>query len=157
MLVYTHLAVGFTIGKVFFPENFFAQVVIWIGAVVPDIPVAGKLFWDVLRKKKPFEEESKIYRISADVSHSLLFWLPSLLISLFFFIGVYSHLFLDVISHKIKDKGTEDPGYLWPIPVDLKKYFGLFNYQIGEPGGLKPSWQEKVIIAVCIVIIVIFW
>ncbi|MBU3901028.1 hypothetical protein KKF25_00025 [Patescibacteria group bacterium] len=130
------MAVGLAASQLLFPGNNVAQATMVAATVVPDVPAAIQFALDVLKKKRPLVEQSKRFVMVQEVVHSLIVWLAVLMLPFPVFCGVYSHLFLDFISHSGKEFEKTDPGMLWPIPVKLR---GLFEYRTAGAGGLWTS------------------
>ena len=127
MQTYTHLAVGLALSQ-FFPNNTAKLVVIGI-TTLPDIPLYYEFAKDRLQGRPPFSKMSPGFKTINEAFHSLVMWFPTI----FFlpaFIGVYSHLILDVISHR--DWPETFPGWLWPVPYKLKAALFEYRTEIGK-------------------------
>jgi len=128
MQTYTHIFCGLVLGEALFPGNNEAKVLAVIGSGVIDIPNSVKFTIDKIRGKKPFAEQSRGFILINNIVHSLFLCLPTIFF-LPFFIGVYSHLMLDWISHKYENGQEINPTMVWPLPGRLN---GLFNYKSYE-------------------------
>jgi len=68
-------------------------------------------------------------------------WLGALFLSWPIAIGVYSHLVVDVISHRLDQcppDTSPDPGWLWPLDLlsPELRLPGLLDYRGGKEGNL---------------------
>lgn len=136
MQTYTHLGIGLVASQVFFPEDNLSQALVVGGSLVVDVPSASMYVLDKLRGKEPLKEQSKGFVIINNVFHSLLLWLVSIF-SWPIFIGVYSHLVVDVISHKDERFKETDPTWIWPLSWRIP---GLFEARESH-GELYSPWQ----------------
>jgi len=133
---YTHLAIGLVASQLLFPGDFVAQAVTVGATLAPDVPTAMWYALDKLQGKKPFRniKERWVFHQAIDITHSLVTWLWLVFLPAYLMLpmiaGVYSHLWLDVISHN--DKGTDpDPSWVWPLELISPKFWlrGLFDYR----------------------------
>ncbi|MFH1551482.1 MAG: hypothetical protein ABIC36_01210 [bacterium] len=126
MQSYTHVAISAIIARLIYQENILCQISLVAGAVVVDIPWNAQWVLDKIKKRPPFMENNKVLKKLADAFHSLLL-LPILIFFYIpFFIGAYTHVLVDIISHKDEKKAGEYPGWLYPLPYKLR--IGLFDY-----------------------------
>jgi hypothetical protein len=125
MQTYTHLGVSLVVSQIFFPEDNFSQILVVGASLVPDVPAASMFVLDKFRGRQPLKEQGKVFLIIQEIFHSLLVWL----ITGFWrpvFIGAYSHLILDWISHSDERFRKTDPSMIWPLPWKLR---GVFEYR----------------------------
>lgn len=154
MQTYAHLSVGLLIGQVLFPNELISQAVVVGASGIVDAPLATMFVIDKLKGKPPLREQNRAFVTINDAAHSLLLWLPSI----FFwpvFLGAYSHLLIDWLSHK-DGRGrfvTTDPGMLWPLS---KKLRGLFDYRRGA-GNLFDAYSVMVTIICLLASLVMFF
>jgi hypothetical protein len=131
MQTYLHLSVGALVGQVLFPNDPVAQVMVFVGSGISDTASATMFFVDKAKGRKPFYQKNDTFVLCSNVLHSLVVWLWPWFVTAMVPLacGVYSHLLLDVISHRQK-KGkmgaNEDPSWIWPLPFKLQ---GLFDYR----------------------------
>ena len=146
MQIYMHLGVGLVVSQVFFPEDNFSQVLVVGASLVPDIPTAYMFVLDKLRGRQPLKKQSNVFIIIKEIFHSLIVWL----LSGFcwpIFIGVYSHLLLDWVSHSGEKFQETDPSMIWPLPWKLR---GFFEYR--EEHGKLYSPLEIVLTFICFIV-----
>ena len=125
MQTYVHLSVGLVASQVFFPEDLSFQVLVVGASLVPDVPAVSMFVLDKLRGRQPLKEQSKVFVTVNEIIHSLVVWL----ISGFWwpvFVGAYSHLLLDWVSHSDERFRETDPSMIWPLPWKLR---GFFEYR----------------------------
>jgi len=111
--------------QIFFPKDVISQLLVIGASVVPDVPVASMLILDKLKGKQPLKEQTKNFIKVNGIFHSLIIWLISGLCWPVF-VGGYSHLLLDRISHSGEKFREVDPSMLWPLPWKLR---GIFEYR----------------------------
>src|SRR3989339_96710 len=150
MQTYVHLGVGLVASQVFFSGDSFSQILAVGASLVPDVPAASMFVLDKLRGKQPLKEQSKVFITIQEIAHSLLVWL----VSGFWwpiFIGAYSHLILDWISHSSERFYETDPSMIWPVPC--LKMRGFFEYR--EEQGKLYSPLEIGLTIVCVFVAVL--
>ena len=148
MQTYTHASVGLVLSQAFFPDNIVSQATMVGFSIVPDVPTFLFFVKDKLKGRQPFQDAGKRVILTIDIFHSLIIWGLAILFSWPAFIGVYSHLLLDWLSHK--DFYKTDPGMLWPFSYKLR---GFFDYRTTGPGKLLTEWDIK--ITACLLLIFI--
>lgn len=148
MQTYVHLGIGLVAAQIFFPgDNFFQALVVGV-SLAPDVPAASKFVLDKSQGKQPFKEQGRIFMAIQEVFHSLFVWLFTGLCWPVF-IGIYSHLVLDWISHSGERFRETDPSMIWPLPWKLR---GFFEYR--EEHGKLYSPLEIMFTVCCITVFI---
>lgn len=138
----THLTVGLVLAQALYPGNLENQAILVGATLAPDVPTALWFGLDKLQGRAPFKNwrEKKGFLVAIEITHSLILWLAAMF-SWPAAIGVYSHLAVDVASHRedqAPPDASPDPGWLWPLELLWSKARlpGLFDYRHGEEGNL---------------------
>ncbi len=148
MQPYTHLAVGLVLAQAIYPRDFQSWLLVVSASLVIDVPPVSEFLVTKLEKKE-FKGGREPFLTLGKISHSLLLWLISV-ISWPIFIGAYSHLILDLISHKER-VGWPKLGWIWPLPWKLRLSF--FDYR--GPMAKAYSWPDLGITFSCLILFVL--
>lgn len=158
MQTYTHLLVGAVIGTACYPNDIRAQMLCVAGSAVPDVPATLQFVLDKISRRPPLEKEPLYLQPGKEFAHSLvvagaLLWfgneantlLPEIWV-IAFSIGMFSHILIDMLTHKAECYRETDCGYLWPIPLKIR--IAIWEYRYGT-GILKPKPFE----ACCLIVL----
>jgi hypothetical protein len=149
---YTHVLLGACIGASLFPNDLMAQAASVAGATLPDVVQMPKFVLDRARGLQPLAEVPPgILRLKfafhsipvwAALSWAMYFvsWPPLLAFAL----GGLSHTLIDALTHKEPKYWQNDAGFLWPLPFQLARYSGLWEYRI-DHGVLRPKPFEAIV------------
>ena len=144
MQTYTHLLFGVAAGRLLLPSDTGGQLLAVAGSIAPDLVMIPSYALDVLRGRTPMKVQSPRLIALKELSHSLPFWVMAALVSagldwhynLVFCLGVVFHILIDALTHV--EIGPADPSLLWPLPINLVVYTGVWEYRYG-PGILRPK------------------
>jgi len=81
------------------------------------------------------------FLLAIEITHSLVIWLATLFFSWPAAVGIYSHLAVDIASHRedqAPPDASPDPGLLWPMDLiwPWLRLPGLLDYRGGKEGNL---------------------
>lgn len=149
MMPYTHLSVGLVLAEAVYPKETQSWLLVVLGSLLIDLPSVSEFLLSRL-ERKDFKGGREPFFTMTKISHSLLVCLISL-ISWPVSIGVYSHLALDLVSHKRQEQWGGELGWLWPLPWKLRLSF--FDYR--EAVAKAYSWPDLIITFSCLTIFVL--
>lgn len=164
MQTYTHMLAGAFIGASFFEGNLLAQAACAIGAVLPDVVQVPKYVLDLVQGRQPLAKVSpRIIRLK-NAAHSIVIWV--ILFALALATGVptiialaaggLSHPLIDCLTHSDEKYRHVEAGFLWPFPLKLAQYTGIWDYRI-DHGVLRPKPLEAVVDIVLVIGTVVMW
>ncbi len=153
MYVFTHALLGGALG-VAVKNSRHCLVMGTVGGILPDVPMGVQIVYTVVSGMNPWDIKWwKPTVVVSDAFHSL----PICLILLVagwgkpsirsLALGMVSHSVADVLTHTITSEFTAT--YLWPLPWQLGKLLGVWEYRRG-PGRLLPKWPEFLVEAASI-------
>lgn len=134
MQPYTHLGIGLALAKGLFPESPFDQAAVIAGSVMSDLPATIQWYLDKRQGIKPFSQMSCRFRTLHEIVHSIPLWLWTTLYPPLY-LGLYSHLALDLLTHRREESRDIDPSLMFPLPFHPR---GLVDYRNQSDDLLRP-------------------
>ena len=159
MQTYTHLLIGAALGATLAPDDPVAQGACAAGAMLPDLAQVPSYLIDKLQGRQPLAAVRPEVLRAKFAAHSILVWAVLLAAALavgwaplvLFGIGGLSHPLVDALTHKDEKYWENDAGFLWPFPLRLARYTGLWEYRI-DHGVLRPKPLEAAVGVACIAV-----
>jgi hypothetical protein len=157
---YTHLLIGACVGALTHPGELIPTVACAFGATLPDVVQVPRYMLDKLAGRQPLAEVSPRIRALKNAAHSILVWF-ALLVGAWFLawpslvglcLGGLTHPIIDALTHKDPKYWKNDAGFLWPLPVRLARYTGVWDYRI-DHGVLRPKPPEAVVCALALAVL----
>ena len=139
MQIWTHATVGFALGRNLFPDDYWKQAAVVAASIISDIH-AWVVYFRNKDKENPFENLSRGFLRSQNMTHSLVTWAGLWAIAKVFplfspillpiAIGGFSHALIDYFCHRDEKYRAEDPLSFGPCQ-------GLFmaNWQFASTAG----------------------
>lgn len=152
MQPYTHFLVGVLLSRAF-PGEPIAQGACILGSVLPDLTMGPVLVLDRVKGNKTSSLTNKAswLQTTVEILHSIpvlltlaaaafkfdSYWMWAL------YVGIDSHISIDMCTHSGKEYEKDDVTHLWPIPTKIKlgHVLGFWEYR-NAPGDLCPKTEE---------------
>jgi hypothetical protein len=151
MYTYTHALVGFSLGGVL-SKKLSVRLACALGATMPDWYLLYNVGYNLLASGETVIRDMGMFGYYfSHAAHSCLIWAALITWWNFLsgtgraaraiFVGMLSHIGVDMLTHSNPGFAASDAGLAWPLKVQLGQIFGMWDYRYG-PGILIPKTPE---------------